>query len=48
MQKKNMNAILKSPNLTAIQTIVSKEMIEMVEKRLNNDLGVMLQGRFLE
>ena len=46
IQKKNLNSILKAPKLTGIQTIVSKDMLEMIEKRLNSDLNVMLQERF--
>ena len=46
IQKKSLNHILKADKLTGIQTVTSTEVIDMIEKRLNNEVNIMLQVRF--
>ena len=46
IQKKSLNHILKADKLTGIQTVTSAEVIDMIEKRLNNEVNIMLQVRF--
>jgi len=43
IQKKSLNHILKADKLTGIQTVTSIEVIDMIEKRLNNEVNIMLQ-----
>ena len=46
IQKKSLNHILKADKLTGIQTVTSAEVIDMIEKRLNNEVNIMLQVGF--
>ena len=43
IQKKSLNHILKADKLTGIQTVTSIEVIDMIEKRLSNEVNIMLQ-----
>ena len=43
LQKKSLNHVLKSPNLTSVQTISKFELIKMVEDRISAELTIMIQ-----
>ena len=46
IQKKSLNHILKADKLFGIQTVTSIEVIDMIEKRLSNEVNIMLQVVF--